>query len=174
MVSDSIGRGTRRSKNRPGGSCVFPRRWWTSASGSTSRRRAGHHLGTASLPPIRPAGPLQVAETGREGLRKSAEEAYDLIILDRGLPDLDGLEVLRRLRQQARLKQVPVVMLSASALPMDVTACMEAGAAACWTQPIDIERWGADLAACLSLRQAPPEREPVSADVRPAPSAIAG
>jgi CheY-like chemotaxis protein len=103
---------------------------------------------------------LQVAETGEGGLASLAGQRFDLVLLDRGLPDIDGLEVLRRLRQDPRHGSLPVVMLSASAMDQDVMACLQAGATAYWTKPIAIERWGADLAAHL------PCARPGSASVR--------
>ena len=55
---------------------------------------------------------MQVTEavTGREGLSLSAAAVPDLVLLDLGLPDIDGLEVLKRLRE---FSNVPVVVLAA-------------------------------------------------------------
>ena len=49
-----------------------------------------------------------LAETGQQGLETLALHGADLVILDLGLPDLDGLEVLRQLREWS---QVPVIIL---------------------------------------------------------------
>jgi two-component system KDP operon response regulator KdpE len=53
---------------------------------------------------------LSTAQTGVEGLSKIALEDPDVVVLDLGLPDIDGVEVCRRLRQWT---EVPVVVLSA-------------------------------------------------------------
>ena len=53
---------------------------------------------------------VAVAHTGAEGLSRAAQAAPDLVVLDLGLPDLDGVEVCRRLRQWT---EVPVIVLSA-------------------------------------------------------------
>lgn len=68
---------------------------------------------------------LVEAETGREGLQAAATRQPDLIILDLGLPDLDGLEVIRRLREWTA---VPILVLSARGQEADKVAALDAGA----------------------------------------------
>ena len=53
---------------------------------------------------------VRTAETGNEGLAESATRAPDVIVLDLGLPDLDGLEVCKRIRSWS---SVPIIVLSA-------------------------------------------------------------
>ncbi len=67
-----------------------------------------------------------VAETGAEALALLTTGGYDLILLDIGLPDIDGLEVLRRLR--AGNHQSPVIILTARDAVSDRVAGLEAGA----------------------------------------------
>lgn len=66
-----------------------------------------------------------VAVTGEEGLSKVATESPDVVVLDLGLPDLDGLEVCRRIRQWSH---VPVIVLSAVGLEARKVAALDAGA----------------------------------------------
>jgi len=68
---------------------------------------------------------LVEAETGREGLQAAETRQPDLIILDLGLPDIDGLEVIRRLREWTA---VPIVVLSARGQEADKVAALDAGA----------------------------------------------
>jgi two-component system, OmpR family, KDP operon response regulator KdpE len=65
------------------------------------------------------------AATGEAGLVEAATRQPDLIILDLGLPDLDGLEVIRRLREWA---SVPIIILSARGQERDKIAALDAGA----------------------------------------------
>jgi two-component system, OmpR family, KDP operon response regulator KdpE len=75
---------------------------------------------------------LLEASTGEEGLRQAATNNPDLIILDLGLPDLDGLEVTRRLREWAR---TPLIVLSARGQEADKITALDAGADDYLTKP---------------------------------------
>jgi len=68
---------------------------------------------------------LVEAITAREGLQAAETRQPDLIILDLGLPDMDGLEVIRRLREWS---QVPILVLSARGREADKVAALDAGA----------------------------------------------
>ena len=68
---------------------------------------------------------VERAETGTDGLRLAASRAPDAVLLDLGLPDLDGLEVLTRLRQ---FSTVPVIVLSARDREVEKVAALDQGA----------------------------------------------
>ena len=95
---------------------------------------------------------LVVASTGRDGLREAALLRPDLILLDMNLPDLDGLEVLRRLRADSRTAHIPVIAVSADALPEQVRRARDAGFDDYWTKPIELRQVHADL-----VRRFPPQ-----------------
>lgn len=65
------------------------------------------------------------AESGARGLAAAANRKLDCVILDLGLPDMDGVEVIRRLREWSA---VPVIVLSARAQESDKIAALDAGA----------------------------------------------
>jgi two-component system, OmpR family, KDP operon response regulator KdpE len=65
------------------------------------------------------------AETGEDGLVQAASRQPDLVVLDLGLPDVDGLEVIRRLREWATM---PIIVLSARGGESDKVAALDAGA----------------------------------------------
>ena len=94
---------------------------------------------------------LVVAATGREGLREAALLRPDLILLDMNLPDFDGLGVLRRLRADSRTAHIPVIAVSADALPEQVRRARDAGFDDYWTKPIELRHVHADL-----VRRFPP------------------
>ena len=65
------------------------------------------------------------AATGEDGLREAGTRQPDVVLLDLGLPDLDGLEVIRRLREWTA---VPIIVLSARGQERDKVAALDAGA----------------------------------------------
>jgi two-component system KDP operon response regulator KdpE len=65
------------------------------------------------------------AENGEDGIRRAGMDRPDLVILDLGLPDMDGLTVLKELRKWA---SIPVLILSVRDSEADIIACLNAGA----------------------------------------------
>jgi two-component system KDP operon response regulator KdpE len=88
--------------------------------------------------------------TAEEGLVLVADDRVDVVLLDLGLPDLDGVEALRRLRT---FSQVPVVVLTARDRQHDKIEALDAGADDYVTKPFDIDELLARLRAVL--RRAP-------------------
>ncbi|CAN5504735.1 hypothetical protein BH11PSE9_BH11PSE9_12370 [soil metagenome] len=72
------------------------------------------------------------------GLQMAHEETPDLILLDIQLPGMDGYEVLRRLRLEAATMHIPVIAVSANAMPEDVRQGLEAGFVRYLTKPVDL------------------------------------
>ena len=89
----------------------------------------------ARLPGVR----LVSAALPTEGLRLAQELQPALVLLDIQLPGMDGFEVLARLRAQAVTRTVPVVAVSANALPADISAAMAAGFGAYVTKPLMLD-----------------------------------
>jgi two-component system OmpR family response regulator len=86
---------------------------------------------------LREAGyAVQKAVDGRTALRRFEEESFDLVILDLMLPDLDGLEICRRLR--ARPDYLPILMLTAKSTEFDRVLGLEVGADDYLTKPFSI------------------------------------
>lgn len=71
---------------------------------------------------------------------------YDLVLLDRYMPGMDGLATLEAIRSDAALKDLPVVMLTAESSPESVRLCLARGATDYLTKPVD----AGTLAQCLS------------------------
>jgi two-component system KDP operon response regulator KdpE len=84
--------------------------------------------------------------TAEEGLVLVADDRVDVVLLDLGLPDLDGVEALRRLRT---FSQVPVVVLTARDRQHDKIEALDAGADDYVTKPFDIDELLARLRAVL-------------------------
>ncbi len=80
---------------------------------------------------------VMTASDGREALRAANEVKPDLILCDIMMPELNGLEVCRRLKADGRTNQIPIVMLSAKAQSQDKLDSIEAGADDFVTKPFD-------------------------------------
>ena len=90
------------------------------------------------------------AFTGREGYELAASGDFDLVLLDIMLPELNGMEVLRRLR---RTSKVPVIMLTARDETMDKVAGLDQGADDYITKPFAIEELLARIRATLRKQE---------------------
>jgi DNA-binding response OmpR family regulator len=99
-------------------------------------------------------------QTGASGLARAAATAFDLVLLDLGLPDLDGVEVCRRLRRVR--PGCVLVMLTARGAEMDVVVGLEAGADDYLVKPVPLGELHARIRAHLRRNQAG-----ASAEVRP-------
>lgn len=91
---------------------------------------------------------LHVAPDGASGVRLARDLLPDLVLLDMHLPDFDGHEVLRRLRADPATAKIPVIALSANAMPDAIERALRAGMADYWTKPLD---FGAFLASLDTL-----------------------
>jgi two-component system KDP operon response regulator KdpE len=95
--------------------------------------------------------------TGQDALQALTQERPDLVILDLGLPDMDGVEVTRRLREWS---QVPVIILSVRDQEMDKIAALDAGADDYLTKPFGVGELLARIRTVLR-RQTSGTSEPV-------------
>ncbi len=91
------------------------------------------------------------AADGRTGLEKALSGGYDLVLLDIMLPNLSGMEVLRRLRKEST---APVIMLTARDTVMDKVAGLDSGADDYVTKPFAIEELLARIRAALRKKEA--------------------
>jgi signal transduction histidine kinase len=92
---------------------------------------------------------LDVAMLGRLGLDLASQHHYDLVLLDLNLPDLSGMEVLRRLREDARTRGLPVFIVSADATQTRIDEAMAAGADNYVTKPINVKEFIAAIEKVL-------------------------
>ena len=89
---------------------------------------------------------VEEAETGQDGLAKTAEFKPDVIILDLGLPDCDGLEVLKNIREWSK---VPVIVLTVRDSENDKVSLLEAGADDYLTKPFSVAELNARVKVAL-------------------------
>ncbi len=90
------------------------------------------------------------AETGTQGISLAQQHAPDLILVDMGLPDIDGQTVVARLRQIPPLRDVPIVAITAWPQETAVEMALRYGCDGCIVKPIDVARFPDQIAAYLS------------------------
>lgn len=108
-------------------------------------------------------GVLEV-EDGREALRLAEEERPDLILLDISIPGLDGWRVAERLKEDDATREIPVIALTAHALPEDYARARELGCDAYLSKPVRPQRVVEEVRRFLDPGPEPsirPEEEPV-------------
>ena len=109
-------------------------------------RRALEHFGYTVLE----------AWDGEEAIRVAQEKLPDLILMDISIPRVDGWEVTRTLLADERTKHIPIVALTAHALPADRTRGAEIGFASYLTKPIEPHRVVEEIER-VALRRAQPK-----------------
>ncbi len=100
----------------------------------------------ARTPPLR----LRLAVDLAQGLAAVQMLQPDLVLLDMNLPDGSGYDLLRRLRADPATRELPVVALSADAMPEQIQKAMAAGFDDYWTKPVDFHLLRRRLSACLN------------------------
>jgi two-component system KDP operon response regulator KdpE len=102
------------------------------------------------------------AATGKRGLVEAAARTPDLVILDLGLPDIDGIEVTRQLREWSK---VPVIVVSARGKEQDKIAALDAGGDDYLTKPFGVGELMARVRVALRHAAANPETGQSTFDV---------
>ena len=82
---------------------------------------------------------------GASGVARATQTLPALTLVDMQLPDIDGLEVLARLRANPRTAGLRVVALSANAIPADIQRALQAGFDDYWTKPLDFKVFNAEM-----------------------------
>lgn len=98
-------------------------------------------------------GDIEMAENGREALERLAARPFDLVLLDIQMPELDGYEVLARMKADPILRHVPVIMISAISELGSVVRCIELGADDYLTKPFNGVILRARVGACLERKR---------------------
>ncbi|PYJ65303.1 MAG: adenylate/guanylate cyclase domain-containing response regulator, partial [Verrucomicrobia bacterium] len=93
------------------------------------------------------------AENGCEALEMIKEQPFDLVLLDIMMPEMDGYQVLRQLKSDPTLREIPVIVLSALGEIESVVKCIEMGAEDYLPKPFDPVLLRARVSACLEKKR---------------------
>jgi two-component system sensor histidine kinase/response regulator len=96
---------------------------------------------------------VRTASNGSDALELMRGAAFDLVLLDIMMPDMDGYEVLARFKADSRLLHIPVIMISALSELQSVVRCIEAGAEDYLTKPFNPTLLKARIGACLEKKR---------------------
>lgn len=83
---------------------------------------------------------LEIARNGQEAVDRLAEREVDLVLMDIMMPEKDGLAAMREIRAQRHLQDLPIIALTAKAMPDDRERCLQAGANDYIAKPIDVDK----------------------------------
>jgi PAS domain S-box-containing protein len=96
---------------------------------------------------------VRSVETGRAALQTIAQERFDAVLMDLHLPDMDGLETTRRIRNVFAPGELPIIALTARTLPEDRMRCLQAGMNDFLLKPVEREMLLATLARHVNALQ---------------------
>ena len=97
---------------------------------------------------------VATAENGRQALARLRTETFDLVLLDIMMPEMDGYEVLQRLKADEALRHIPVIMISSLSELDSVVRCIGMGAEDYLPKPFEPTLLKARLGACLEKKRA--------------------
>jgi PAS domain S-box-containing protein len=106
----------------------------------------------------RPEIMLSTAVTGRLGIELARSDIPELILMDINLPDISGIEVLQVLREDPLTSHIPIVAISANAMPHDISKGLKAGFLRYLTKPIKIAEFNEALDEALEFASRRPRR----------------
>lgn len=138
--------------------CAAPRA--SPPAGSTAPQLAIHYIEdnpvnvilVRELVAMRPGVALDCSVDGMSGVERALDARPDVVLVDMQLPDIDGYEVLKRLRAQPSMAQSSIIALSANGMSDDIARARAAGFDDYWTKPIDFRRFLAGLDELVAAR----------------------
>ena len=86
-------------------------------------------------------GSILIARNGREALTRLASKPLpDIVLMDIMMPEMDGITAMQEIRKKPELRDLPIIALTAKAMPDDQQRCLAAGANDYITKPIDVDK----------------------------------
>ncbi|MGI8438221.1 MAG: response regulator [Chthoniobacterales bacterium] len=109
---------------------------------------------------------VATSENGRQALDRLAAETFDLVLLDIMMPEMDGYEVLQRLKADDALRHIPVIMISALSELDSVVRCIGLGAEDYLPKPFEPTLLKARIGACLEKKRARDREQELASALR--------
>ena len=91
-----------------------------------------------------------VAKDGQEAVRKASKHVPDLILMDISLPKMDGLQATAEIRKNPRTEGIPIIAVTARAMPGDRERCLEAGCDEYMAKPLSHRELGPRIEKLLT------------------------
>jgi CheY-like chemotaxis protein len=83
---------------------------------------------------------VEIGRNGREAIDRWSNDDIDLVLMDVMMPEMDGFEATRLIRQHPRWRKLPIIAVTAKAMKDDQERCLQAGANDYLAKPIDLDR----------------------------------
>jgi CheY-like chemotaxis protein/anti-sigma regulatory factor (Ser/Thr protein kinase) len=99
---------------------------------------------------------VEVATDGLQGLAMARANPPDLVVIDINLPGIDGIELCRRLKGDPATRHIPLIALSANAMPSDVAKAQRAGFDVYLTKPLNVVQLFSEIDRMLNMRESLP------------------
>ena len=96
---------------------------------------------------------VQEADNARTGIEMAQQSPPDLILMDMSMPEMDGLTATRMLRGIDRLRDIPIVALTANAMEGDREKSLEAGCTGYIRKPVDVDKLPEEIIHYIRSRQ---------------------
>jgi len=96
-----------------------------------------------------------LADTGIEAIARARAEHPDIILMDVGMPEMDGFEAMRQLTADPLTRRIPIICVTAAAMAGDRAKCFSAGASAYLSKPVNLQELAATITRLLPASLAP-------------------
>ena len=94
---------------------------------------------------------VDLAENGKDALRKVSQEAFDAVLMDCHMPEMDGFEATSEIRRSGN--EIPIIALTANAMKGDAEKCLASGMNAYMSKPVDLAKLALELNRWTSRAQ---------------------
>lgn len=95
----------------------------------------------------------ETAQNGKDAVERAQKESFDLVLMDLMMPEMDGFEAIRLIREIDSLSYIPIIVISALEKPEDIEKALELGADEYVTKPADPTAFTARMRAALRLKK---------------------